>query len=691
MTENRQGDSVPPSETPLESWKQIAAHLKRDVSTLKRWERSEGLPVHRHRHQSRASVYAYPSELDAWRAGRAPAEEEALSPAAARPGRPARAVAFLALVLLALASAGDGRVVGSTYAAQGEGTTSRLVWAGPLADPLGAPAPDGSYIAITDWATGNLAIRETGTGTVRRLTENGDWRGWAEFPVPSPDGKQIAYTWYNEQARRELRVYSLESSSARVVFDRPEVDAPQPFAWTPDASRILAVLAGTDRASEIAFVSVADGSTRVLKAMDWRAPQQLALSPDGRLVAYDFPRRQDSPERDIFLLAADGSRDELLVAHPDNDAVVAWTPDGTGLLFASDRSGRLGIWMQPMTAGGAVGAPVLVRPDVPLFRPLGLTRRGSLFYSVRTGFSDVYVASLDAATGAVLAPPAPLSPRFVGWNRSPDWSVDGGSVAYASQRESPQRSVGWMGGTIVVRSLPGGAEREITPRLAQWGFVLRWSPDGGSFLVVGRDATGQAGVFRVSAATGEASLVVRQKPPGGVQFPAWSADGQSVFYLLTTAEASNRLRVRSLATGADREVFSRAINNAALSPDGRSIVVRLSEPRGEGDVLAIVAVAGGEEKELLRLTPPDAFAPWGGLAWTPDGKHVLFTQTSGDPKRPDELWRIPVGGGPPQKTGIAMKGLRHLRVHPDGERIVFGAGQVQHETWVLENFLAAGQ
>jgi hypothetical protein len=34
-----------------------------------------------------------------------------------------------------------------------------------------------------------------------------------------------------------------------------------------------------------------------------------------------------------------------------------------------------------------------------------------------------------------------------------------------------------------------------------------------------------------------------------------------------------------------------------------------------------------------------------------------------------------------------MKGLRDLRVHPDGQRIVFGAGEIQDETWVLENFL----
>jgi len=687
MTENLSTENASQTENPLESWKEIAAYLKRDVSTLKRWEKSEGLPVHRHLHLTRSSVFAYPSELDGWWGRRRPREDAPTQEAGVQ-RRSVRAVAVTAISLLALATAGDGLALRPASAAQREGTISRLAWAGPLVDPLGAPSPDGSYIAITDYATGNLAIRETTTGAVRRLTENGDWRGWAEFPVPSPDGKQIAYAWFNEKAQRELRVYSLESSSARIVYARDEVENPQPFAWTPDGSRVLAVLARADRTNQIALITVTDGSAQVLKVMDWRSPQKLAISPDGRYVAYDFPRRENSPERDIFLLAADGSRDELLVTHPDNDVVLGWTPDGRKLLFASDRTGRLGIWELPMAGGTALGSPVLVRSDVPLYRPMGLTRQGALYYCVRTGFSDVYVAGLDAVTGAVLSPPAPLSSRFVGWNRSPDWSADGRSVAYASQRESSPRSVGWMGGTIVVRSLASGAEREITPRLAQWGLLVRWSPDGRSFLVFGRDTKGHAGIFTVSAETGEATLVVRHDPPGHVQFPAWSSDGESVFYMRTTPEASNRLHARNLKTGADRELFSRSTNNAALSPDGRSMVVRLGDQEEQAGVLAIVPVGGGEAKELLRVMPPNALPPWGGLAWTPDGKHILFTQTTGDPaQQPYELWRIPVEGGAPQKTGIAMQGLRHLRVHPDGERIVFGAGQIQHETWVLENFL----
>jgi hypothetical protein len=61
----------------LESWKEIAAYLHRNVSTVRRWEKREGLPVRRHEHRERSSVYAIPAELDAWRARRQPDPEAA--------------------------------------------------------------------------------------------------------------------------------------------------------------------------------------------------------------------------------------------------------------------------------------------------------------------------------------------------------------------------------------------------------------------------------------------------------------------------------------------------------------------------------------------------------------------------------------------------------------------------------------
>jgi TolB-like protein len=69
----RQPDAEPPQAPGerLESWKEIAAYLRRDVRTVQRWEQSDGLPVHRHKRAARPIPYAYKAELDAWWTGRA--------------------------------------------------------------------------------------------------------------------------------------------------------------------------------------------------------------------------------------------------------------------------------------------------------------------------------------------------------------------------------------------------------------------------------------------------------------------------------------------------------------------------------------------------------------------------------------------------------------------------------------------
>jgi len=62
----RSGASRDPQDDRLDSWKEIAAFLKRGVRTVQRWEETEGLPVHRHQHAKLGSVYALRSEVAAW-------------------------------------------------------------------------------------------------------------------------------------------------------------------------------------------------------------------------------------------------------------------------------------------------------------------------------------------------------------------------------------------------------------------------------------------------------------------------------------------------------------------------------------------------------------------------------------------------------------------------------------------------
>jgi TolB-like protein/Flp pilus assembly protein TadD len=69
MTDSPQVSSTPSEHASgdrLDSWKEIAAHMRRDVKTVQRWEKREGMPVHRHLHDKMGSVYAFRTELDRW-------------------------------------------------------------------------------------------------------------------------------------------------------------------------------------------------------------------------------------------------------------------------------------------------------------------------------------------------------------------------------------------------------------------------------------------------------------------------------------------------------------------------------------------------------------------------------------------------------------------------------------------------
>ena len=93
----------------LESWKEIAVYLGRDVTTVRRWEKREGLPVYRLLHIRLGSVYAYSAEIDDWRNKRAPAPRtEAVEPGSVTEAAisSARVRKAAALVALGLALAG---------------------------------------------------------------------------------------------------------------------------------------------------------------------------------------------------------------------------------------------------------------------------------------------------------------------------------------------------------------------------------------------------------------------------------------------------------------------------------------------------------------------------------------------------------------------------------------------------------
>lgn len=110
----------------LDSWKEIASYLGREVRTVQRWEKTNGLPVRRLYHEQRGSVYAFTEELDRWVASREPGilaspgvDQPAPGPLRIRAGFGAVAIcaAALAVVLIAQRVASQPQAAASRSAA----------------------------------------------------------------------------------------------------------------------------------------------------------------------------------------------------------------------------------------------------------------------------------------------------------------------------------------------------------------------------------------------------------------------------------------------------------------------------------------------------------------------------------------------------------------------------------------------
>lgn len=563
--------------------------------------------------------------------------------------------------------------------------TTHQVWADYPTDRntgllFGAPSPDGRYIAFADHNTGDLAIRELATGEIQSVANSGNWtEGFALQPIVSPDSKQIAYQWPDPKKDWSwgIRIVGLDKSSPRILYHNTEVGWPVPLDWSPDGKYILALLGGRgDGSNQIALLAVADGSVRVLKTLDWRSPQKMCFSPDGRYIVYDFPPEENSPNRDLFLLSTDASREIPLVKHPADDFLLGWAPDGKTVIFASDRTGTIGAWMIRVADGRPQGSPELVKPDIGRIQPLGFARNGSYYYGLSTGLRDLYIAELDSATGKLVSPPVQAAQRFLGTNRTPEWSPDGKYLAYLSRRGNQTNQ--FYKDMICIRSVESGEMRELFPKV---GYMarLRWYPDGRSVLVMSYGGKSFLSLFRVDANTGEATIALRAEAGGFPHFQL-APDGRTIFFGRYEADL---ILARDLITGKEKEIYrGSTAGNWTLSPDGRHLAVIAQGQGTQPNVLKVMPVTGAEPRELFRDL--ERFTP---VAWMSDGRHLIFGRVA-QPEGKTELWRISIEGGEPQKLGMVMENMEDLHVSPDGRRIVFVAGQPKGEVWVMENFLS---
>ena len=579
--------------------------------------------------------------------------------------------------------------------AASSGMVARQVWTGPDVDALGTVSRDGHYVSFVDWNTGDLALRDLTTGRNRHLTKKGTWVDsdeFAEESAVSPDGRHVAYSWFNKKDEYELRLIGSEGvengAAERTLYRDDDSTWMMPADWTPDGRSLVVLLARKDHTNQLLLVSVATGAAKVLRRFGpSRFPGVIkyCVSPDGRFIAYDAPSHSDSDESDIFLLPIDGGNEIPLVVHPATESVMGWSPDGRYLLFASDRSGNRGIWRLPIAEGKAQGQPRLIKPDIGRSWYMGVTNTGSLYFSVFAAGEDVYLASINLETGEVLSPPTAFAQQYVGWNNQPDWSPDGKMLVYRTNRGPvPGRGV-----SMLIRSTETGQVRELQPKLRRAIFP-RWSPDNRSLAVQGQDFHSRSGMFRVDAQSGEATPLKVADPKYSMRRSSWSPDGKRVyFYSRSQQGAEDLLMELDLETGRERTlVQSKGATTAAASPDGRWLAFTRLSRESRSSRLEVMPAAGGESRVLFESGEAAPIAP-ATLNWSPDSKFLLFKR-NGDPAAGHnaELLRVSLSDGTVKKMALKADDIRYMSLHPDGRQIAYSGGDIRTELWVLENFLA---
>lgn len=617
---------------------------------------------------------------------------------------PPRALAWTAAtaatVALAVYSVSPWIPVGASRA-RSEGTVAATLATRLIHVPEGVwlfsnPSDDGRYAAGMITETGDGAVVDLSTGETHPLGIGTYDEGYASLGTLSPDGQWVAIDWHQGLAGT-LVLARADGHERRVLVD--SVEDVYPYQWSRDGAYVLTLLTEHDGTSTIALVAAADGALRRLRSLGPGAtPDRMSLSPDGRYIVYDIPEPASPRNRDIVILDAHTGMERPLVSAPGEDGSPLWTPDGSAVLFLSDRNRTTSAWLLDVKQGRAVGEPRLVRDDIGRVWLQGFTADGTLQYFLSTGFAEAWIGSIDGS-----APPRAIAPREPVSNFFPVWSSDGRQVAYSSERAaSPTRRELWVFDVDSGRERPVGEDTIL-------GRPLAWSPDARRILAAGPNTNE---LFLVDVETGKTRLLA-----DGVLMSRWTAAGvaarteQDVRLIdpdtgevrrvlpaqapaspltlgldgRTVMERSPRgdLWLRHVAPGGEQRWHDPSITRLtvhALSPHADDVAytgTALSTP----DAMVLNVWQRGQVRELLRVRAPERLILAG---WTSDGGELLVLRRPAAADEPTRLWRVPVDGSAPLPTTLAMDALRDISLHPDGRQVAFNAYFKSGEHWRLE-------
>ena len=257
------------------------------------------------------------------------------------------------------------------------------------------------------------------------------------------------------------------------------------------------------------------------------------------------------------------------------------------------------LWRQPLEAPGPAveliaSAHWSYEPD---YSPDG---KRIAFLSDRSGNTEVWVADADGKR--------PRQWTFLGQPSlgAPRWGPQSRRIAFTAP--------GPDGSSIYIVEEPGLAPR-LVPGSHRCGY-LAWSPDGNLYFSSNRGGSTQ--IWKIAPEGGEAVQVTTR----GGRVPAVSADGRYLYYLRLQSTAGDQRLFRLPLGGGDEETVLDLVDAYAVGSAGIAFKYYRPGAKPEGPYLRFLRFATGQTEELPKPAKPLRY----GIALSPDGRHVLYSQ-----------------------------------------------------------------
>ena len=641
-----------PASDRLESWKEIATYLRRDVTTVQRWEKREGMPVHRHQHDRLGTVYAFRAELDAWARSRrlaGPGGEPApvgpaITPAESHsPGAPGP-------TLPADVPAASGPAVpdAGTIAAPAPAAVRRRRMALVVAVGLAA------LVAMAVWSLRGRAPGLEGPLANALFQQLTDFEGIEQAAAISRDGRFVTFQ-SDQGGRMDIWVtqvgtgrFSNLTAGTALELVNPSV---RTLGFSPDGSQVTfwaRARSGVDR-PEIGIwtVPLLGGPPRPflegVAELDW--------APDGERLAYHTP----GPGDPMFIRGASASDERQIFSAPAglHSHFLAWSPDQAFIYFVQGvLPDRLDVWrIRP--AGGP--AERVTHHDAWVSHPVFLDARTLLYLATDPDGSGPWIRSLDVATG--------VAHRIAsGLDRYTSLSASADGRRIVATRANPT-SLLWRVPLAGDRADLSGAAR--IPLTTGNATSPRLGPD--FLLYVSSRPTGDS-LWKLQAGTSTELWT----EPGARIAGAPSIDRTGRRIAFTSGQRGRTGLVVMNADGSGTRMLAGGLTlqgAPAWAPDGESITVGArvdGAPR-----LFRVPVDGSAPLVLVREHSMDP-------VWSPGGDRVLFSGP--DVGTTFQVHAaVPDGSVPARPVLTLTRGARHLVFLPGRRAVLALRGEIGHK------------